>query len=109
MGYDSLIKAIISVPKEELTIQWGSGFKIIGTRDTIYETNNGLDEDDNEFIEYDAAVIEVKKIVSKPINDEGSIYNWLQKGKSPFIEISLHNDPPSMITSTDGSIIWKYE
>ncbi|ADM69346.1 MULTISPECIES: hypothetical protein [Paenibacillus] len=109
MGYDSLIKAILSVPKEELTIQWGSGLKIIGTRDTIYETNNGLDEDDNEFIEYDAAVIEVKKIVSKPINDEGSIYNWLQKGKSPFIEISLHNDPPSMITSTDGSIIWKYE
>ncbi|MEK5144477.1 hypothetical protein ABEW60_09775 [Paenibacillus jamilae] len=109
MGYDSLIKAILSVPKEELTIQWGSGLKIIGTRDTVYETNNGLDEDDNEFIEYDAAVIEVKKIVSKPINDEGSIYNWLQKGKSPFIEISLHNDPPSMITSTDGSIIWKYE
>lgn len=109
MGYDFLIKAIISVPKEELTIQWGSGLKIIGTRDTIYETNNGLDEDDNGFIEYDAAIIEVKKIVSKPINDEGSIYNWLQKGKSPFIEISLYNEPPSMITSTDGSIIWKYE
>ncbi|MDP9676590.1 hypothetical protein J2W97_002585 [Paenibacillus jamilae] len=42
MGYDSLIKAIISVPKEELTIHWGNGLKIIGTRDTIYETNNNL-------------------------------------------------------------------
>ncbi|MGG4220363.1 hypothetical protein ABEW32_19325 [Paenibacillus jamilae] len=109
MGYDSLIKAIISVPKEELTIHWNSGLKIIGTRDTIYETNNGLDEDDNGFIEYDAAVVEVKKIISKPITDEGSIYKWLQKGKSSFIEISLHDDPPSMITSSDGSIIWKNE
>ncbi len=109
MGYDSLIKAIISVPKEELTFYWGNGLKIIGTKDTIYETNNGLDEDDNRFLEYDAAVIEVKKIVSKPINDEGSIYKWLQKGKSSFIEISLHDDPPSMITSSDGSIIWKNE
>ncbi|MGW8440959.1 hypothetical protein ACWGXJ_08235 [Paenibacillus sp. S33] len=78
-----MIEAIISVPKEELTIQWGNGLKIIGTRGTIYETNNGLDEDDNGFIEYDAAVIEVKKIVSKPINDEGYIYNWLQK-KEPL-------------------------
>ncbi|MGG4501872.1 hypothetical protein [Paenibacillus polymyxa] len=60
MGYDSLIKAIISVPKEELTIDWGNGLKIIGTRDTTYETNNNLDEDDNGFLEYDAAVIDVK-------------------------------------------------
>ncbi|ADO55583.1 MULTISPECIES: hypothetical protein [Paenibacillus] len=109
MGYDSLIKAIISVPKDELTIHWGNGLKIIGTRDTIYETNNGLDEEDNGFLEYAAAVIEVEKIVSKPINDEGSIYKWLQKRKSSFIEISLHDDPPSMITSSDGSIIWKNE
>ncbi|MGZ0040406.1 hypothetical protein [Paenibacillus ottowii] len=109
MEYDSLIKAIISVPKEELTFYWGNGLKIIGTKDTIYETNNGLDEDDNGFLEYDAAVIEVKKIEATPINDEGSIYKWLQKGKSSFIEISLHDDPPSMITSSDGSIIWKNE
>ncbi|UQQ36850.1 hypothetical protein [Paenibacillus polymyxa] len=60
MGYDSLIKAIISVPKEELTIDWGNGLKIIATRDTTYETNNNLDEDDNGFLEYDAAVIDVK-------------------------------------------------
>ncbi|KZE77461.1 hypothetical protein AV545_25190 [Paenibacillus jamilae] len=97
MGYDSL------------TFYWGNGLKIIGTKDTIYETNNDLDEDDNGFLEYDAAIIEVKKIVSKPINDKGSIYKWLQKGKSSFIEISLHDDPPSMITSSDGSIIWKNE
>ncbi|KAF6582180.1 MULTISPECIES: hypothetical protein [Paenibacillus] len=109
MGYDSLIKAIISVPKEELTFHWGNRLKIVGTRDTIYETNNGLDEDDHGFLEYDAAVIEVKKIVSKPIKEEESIYKWLQKGKSTFIEISLHDAPPSMITSSDGSIIWKNE
>ncbi|KEQ25447.1 hypothetical protein [Paenibacillus tyrfis] len=109
MGYDSLIRAIISIPKEDIIIEWESGFKILGVRDTIYETDNGLDENDSGFMEYDAAVIEVKNILSKPIKEEGSIYSWLQKGKSSFIEISLHTDPPNKITSTDGKIIWMAE
>lgn len=109
MGYDPLIKAIISLSKEKLLIEWNSGFKIVGIRDTVYETNNGLDEDDIGYIEYDAAVIRIIEVVAKPNNNEGSTYNWLEKGKSALIEVSLHSDPPIKITSSNGNVIWKSE
>ncbi|MDM5153728.1 hypothetical protein QUF88_07785 [Bacillus sp. DX1.1] len=110
MRYDSLIDALINVSKErELIIEWNSRFKITGTLDTIFETSNGLDEDDSNYMEYDAAVIKVNNALVPPTDDEGSIYNWLKKEESSLIEISLYDDPPSAIFLANRKRVWEME
>ena len=107
MEYDSLIKVLKKNKDSELIIQWDNGLKVIGEADTLFETDNGLDDDNVNYIEYYAVAFQVNEILMKPINKEDSLYKWLIEKKGKLIEVSLYVDPPSAIYLTNGQCVWR--
>ena len=107
MGYNSLIQTLDEYGKSELIIAWNNGLKVIGKSDTLFETDNGLEDDDTNYAQYHAVAFYVIDILARPVNQGSSIYDWLMQRKSPLIEISLYEDIPNKIALTNGQILWE--
>lgn len=80
---------ILHWEKEEISLE--------GIIDTMYESNNGLDEDEDGYLEFYACAFKIYKIIQKP-SDYAVKANEL-------IEISILNKP-SIIKLKDGMVIW---
>lgn len=106
MGYNSLISALIQYEKHTMILEWESGLRLEGNLDTVFETSNENDEDALEFVDYDAAVFKVSRIVTHPMSLQSAIYRWLVEEGGRLIEVSLYKDPPSSICLADGQKVW---
>jgi hypothetical protein len=90
MGYDSLIKALIDNERNKLVIEWDSGLKLTGRLDTVFETDNELEDEDVNFKEYDAAVFKVEEILNEPgVEEKDEVYNWVKNNDTPLIELTF--------------------
>lgn len=97
---DDMIKKISTYPNGTyLRLIWEYKKTIVeGVVDTIYETDNGLDENEEGYQEFYACAIKIIKVIGN-----------LEKKKldvNQLIEISKEMQPAS-IELKDGTIIWK--
>ena len=97
---DLMMKKIINHPNgTDLMIFWLNKNLILqGKIDTVYESDNCLEEDDPAYKEFYACAFEIIKIIQKPIDFE--------KNEGDLIEISM-DDQPSLISLLDGTVVWK--
>lgn len=97
---DEMLRKISAYPNGTfLRISWEyEGTTVEGVIDTIYETDNGLDEKEEGYQEFYACAVYVSKIIGNP-QSRGVTVNSL-------IEISKYNQP-TCIRLEDGAVIWK--
>lgn len=82
-----------------MKMEWDNGQLVLeGKIDTIYESNNGLEEEDERYKEFYACTFSVENIHNNQENRECHI--------GGLVEISMENEP-TLIALDDGSIIWK--
>ncbi len=94
-----LLKSYKNNGQEILTFYFDNGYIITGIINVFYETDNGLELDESEYIEYYACAITICDIIAKNNKISG-----LQIGK--LLEVGYRNIP-TKITSKDGRILWK--
>lgn len=81
-----------------LRISWDFGKVVIeGTLDTIYETDNGAEMEEEQYQEFYACAVLIKRIVRNLSGGPLTV--------NSLIEVSVEN-PPSKIELVDGTVIW---
>ena len=101
MKRDELFKILEKIDKKTLlTFEFKNGVIFKAIRDAAYETDNNLDDDDPNYIEYYACAFEVLKIL------KGA--ELLDRAEGDLIEISILN-PPSKVYFESGEVIWPEE
>lgn len=97
---DELLTAINKYPNgTKLIINWKNGMEIKGDIDTIYETNNGLEMDEEGYQEYYACAFNVLVILNSSEEKSNIEVGGL-------IEVSMQ-DPPMRVTLEDGTLVWE--
>ncbi len=95
---DELMRSINKYPNgTKLIIVLNNGTKIKGQIDTIYETDNGLEPDEDGYKEFYACVLKVETFLDN-IKDEAINVGSL-------IEISMQ-EPPLGIWLEDNTKVW---
>lgn len=83
-----------------LTLIWSSGLKINCTLDTVYETDNGLEIEEDGYQEYYACAVKVETVLQTP----DSLKETVEVGK--LIEVSTNSEPIKALLE-GGVVIWE--
>lgn len=97
---DSLIQKVSGYPSGTvLVIELMNGRKIKGWLDTIFETDNGLELDEDGYEEYFALLVKIQSILQEPLqqNEKYAV--------GSLIEVSAR-DNLSKISLEDGTVVW---
>ncbi|ODM24763.1 hypothetical protein [Acetivibrio mesophilus] len=95
---DELMKQLSKYPNgTNIIIVWDTGLCIEGIINTIYESNNGLEEDEEGYKEFYACAVEVVSIIADSVGR-------VEVGN--LIEVSMENCP-LCVKLKDGLEIWK--
>ncbi len=109
---DSLISALEKLYGDAkikiLRFEWSYGLIFEATIDTLSETDNGKELDEDGFEEYYACFIMVTKVIQIPKNYESIIEKifgaYIEVGTG--YEISYHNAPNKIFSLTDD-LLWE--
>jgi len=97
---DTLLRAISQYPNgTDLIVEWKDGCTVLGDIDTIYESDNELESDDEAYQEFHVCLLHVNDIIGHTNEKE-------HFSKGDFIEISMQK-PPSRVRLKDKTIIWE--
>jgi len=98
---DDLIDCLAKFDNQTLLIvEWEDGGKIKGRIDTMYGTDNGLEDDENAYKEYFAVALEIKEIIKEGIQVEGAEIGSL-------VEISIIGTDPYRVSLEHGTVLWQ--
>ena len=93
----NVFKDISEEPHKIYTLNFEDGSILEVKQDTCYETDNGLDEDDEDYQEYHACAMRIKSVIKDTTLDKRYKENML-------IEISYLNYPESIIDCNSRKI-----
>ena len=93
----SLFKDISNDPYTVYTLKFQEGSILKAEMDTCYETDNGLDLDEEGYEEYSACAMRILDVIKDMTLEK--IYK-----KNMLIEINYHNYPESIIDSNSKVI-----
>lgn len=97
---NDLIMALNEYPNgTEVIIEWQSGVSLIGEIDTIFETDNGLELEDESYEEYYSCLIRI-------ISIENDSKNELAIGVGELLEVSEKNAPLKVKLKEKGDVIY---
>jgi hypothetical protein len=82
----------------QLIIEWKDGLRIKGLLDTIYETDNGLELEDEDYDEYFACTLKIMPIDNNP---SGNVLR-----ENTLLEVSNQNKPIKIFLE-NGVLIWQ--
>ncbi|QSX06735.1 hypothetical protein JYG23_04625 [Sedimentibacter sp. zth1] len=93
-------------PQEELTFEWKDGTIIKAVITTFYETDNGLEMEEEGYEEYNACTVKFTSVISLP---EILIASISFPSREDIVEganseISYHNIPLKVISSSNNIV-----
>jgi len=110
MEYTELMRALSRCCKQrqDVIIRWNDDLVIKSTGNTgVFEADNCLDLEDENFLEYYACAVYVSDILHNSKQDIiKPEFGLAEIGK--FIEISEQNEP-TIIEAVDGTVLWQKE
>jgi len=101
MEWTKLMSILLDCCKTQsaLYVLWENNLYLKVIVDTVFETDNGLDMDDEEYQEFYMGLLEIQKIINYPTNET------FDRNVGECIEISIMNEPVR-IELEDHTILW---